>query len=477
MQATEAVVPEIVNVPSSKELTPIYTVKAKPKAEPSNHLTDLGNARRFVQWMGHDLRYCAAWGKWLVWDGRRWTTDDTGQVIERAKDVVRRLYNEAAFIGDATYREAWVKHALRSESQSRLQAMVGLAQSDEQVRVKPDDLDADPMMLNCQNGTVDLRAGELRPHHRKDLITKLAPVDFDLRARCPVFDRFIQRILGGSPELLQYVQRCFGYALTGDVGEKVLFFFFGTGDNGKTTLLEVIRAMLGDYAGQIPIETLMVKPQGGIPNDIALLKGLRFVTSSEVEQGQRLAQGRIKYLTGMNTIQARFLHREFFQFAPTHKIFFDANHQPYASASDTATWNRIKLIPFDVSIPEAEKDKHLGTKLRAELPGILAWAIRGCLEWQRNGLQEPDIVVGATQAYRDEMDTFREFLEDCCVLGPEQKTPLGTLYLKYQAWSEDSGEKPMTKREFGKVLLRNKNIAQVRSTGTRFWTGIGLRMG
>jgi putative DNA primase/helicase len=395
----DTVAAEVVEVLGTKELTPICTINVTQQPKSYDHFTDLGNAQRFVQWEGWELRYCSAWGKWLTWDRRRWAVDDTGQVFEKAKEAVRRMYNEACFIDDETHRGFYVKHALRSESEGRLKAMVGLAQSAEEVRVKSDQLDADGMLLNCNNGTVDLRTGELRRHRRDDLITKLAPVDYDPRARCPVFDRFIQRIFDGNVELLRYAQKCFGYALTGEVGEKALFFFYGVGDNGKTTLLEVVRAMLGDYAGQIPIDTLMHKPQGGIPNDIAQLKGLRFVTSSETEEGQRLAQGRLKYLTGMNKIQARFLHREYFEFLPTYKIFFDANHQPHASASDTAVWNRIKLIPFEVSIPDAEKDRRLGEKLRAELPGILAWAVRGCVEWQKDGLQEPDVVKNATQAF------------------------------------------------------------------------------
>jgi putative DNA primase/helicase len=458
-------------------LAPIYTVKVKPQPKSDDHFTDVGNAQRFARWKGPELRYCSAWGKWLTWDGKRWEVDDTGKVFEQAKDVVRRMYNEACFIEDDTYRGFYVRHALRSEGEGRLKAMVELARSAEEVRVKPDQLDADAMLLNCNNGTVDLRTGELRHHRRSDLITKLAPVDYDPRARCPVFERFIQRIFDGNPDLLRYVQRCIGYALTGDVGEKALFFFYGTGDNGKTTLLEVVRVMLGDYAGQIPIDTLMLKPQGGIPNDIALLKGLRFVTSSETEEGQRLASAKIKYLTGMNTIQARFLHREFFDFPPTHKIFFDANHQPHANASDTAVWNRIKLIPFGVSIPDAEKDRHLGDKLRGEVPGILAWAVRGCLEWQSDGLQEPDVVKNATQAYRDEMDTFQEFLEDCCVIGPGETTAINSLYLSYRLWAEGSGEQPVSKKQLGKLVTRNKSISQARTGGGRFWTGIGLRSG
>jgi putative DNA primase/helicase len=353
--------------------------------------------------------------------------------------------------------------------------MVNLAQSDEAVGVMPVELDADPMLLNCENGTLDLQTGELRSHSRQDLITKLAPVEYDPSARCPQFEKFIHRIFGGNAQLIRYVRMCIGYALTGDVGEKALFFFYGTGDNGKTTLLETVRQMLGDYAGQVPIDTLMLKPQGGIPNDIALLKGLRFVTSSETEENQRLAQARLKYLTGMGTIQARFLHREFFEFSPTHKIFFDANHQPLANSGDPAIWSRIKLIPFTVSIPDKEKDRKLGEKLRAELPGILAWAVQGCLDWQRHSLAEPNEVRSATQAYRDEMDTFKDFVEDCCVVTDGKSTPVSSLYTKYQQWCEGSGEPPVTKKALGRLIAARLGLEQSRTSLGRSWIGIGLR--
>jgi putative DNA primase/helicase len=413
----------------------------------------------------------------LVWDGSRWSIDDTGLVYRKAKDAIDRMHNDASRVADDAVRQICMKHVLKTESEGRLRAMVSLAQSEGAVGVTVGQLDADPMLLNCENGTLDLRTGTLGPHRREDLITKLAPVVYDPTARCPLFDGFIRRIFGGNKDLIRYVQRCIGYSLTGDITAKSLFFFYGTGDNGKTTLLEAIRQMLGDYAGQVPIDTLMLRPQGGIPNDIALLRGLRFVTSSETEEGQRLAQARLKYLTGMNTIQARFLHQEFFEFQPTHKIFLDANHQPQANSGDPAIWSRIKLIPFMVSIPDEEKDRRLGEKLRAELPGILAWAVQGCAEWLRHGLEEPAEVRDATQAYRDEMDTFKDFLEDCCVIGAEQTTPVTHLYNAYQAWCYGSGEQAATKKALGRLLTARCQVRQSRTAQGRSWTGIGLRSG
>ena len=460
---------------ATKEVTRIYTVGPNRPSIWNDHFTDLGNARRFIRLCGADLRYCSAWGRWLVWDDRRWRIDDTGQVYQKAKQAIECMHAEAQRIPDDTLRQACLKHVFRTESEGRLRAMVSLAQSDESVGVTPGDLDADAMLLNCENGTLDLRTGKLGSHSREDLITKLAPVAYDAEAPCPLFEKFIHRIFGGQDQLIRYVQACIGYSLTGDVGEKALFFFYGVGDNGKTTLLETIRHLLGDYAGQVPIDTLMLKPQGGIPNDIALLKGLRFVTSSETEEGQRLAQARLKYLTGMGTIQARFLHREFFEFQPTHKIFFDANHQPQANSGDPAIWSRIKLIPFEVSIPDEEKDRKLGEKLRAELAGILAWTVRGCIEWQRNGLAEPAEVQSATQAYRDEMDTFKDFVEDCCVVGAGQTTPVTSLYSTYQRWCDGSGEPPVTKKSLGRLVIARLKLSQSRTAQGRSWSGIGLR--
>jgi putative DNA primase/helicase len=431
----------------------------------SEPLTDLGNAKRFVERHGQDIRYCIQWDKWMVWDGKRWAIDTTGEIDRRAKETVRSMLEEASKTEDSGKRKELVTHAMKSEYEGHIRSLISLASTEAGIPVTPDELDRDPLLLNCENGTIDFQEKTCYPHCREDLITKLAPVNYDYTATRPLFDQFLARITGSDTELMAYIQRCIGYALTGDVSEKALFVLYGKGDNGKTTLLEAIRYVLGDYAGQLPIESLMAKRNDGIPNDIAQLKGLRFVTSSEAEQGRRLAESKVKQLTGMGTLQARFMYQEHFQFIPTFKLFLDSNHKPEVRGTDNAIWNRIKLIPFLISIPDEEKDRHLLDKLKAEAPGILAWAVRGCLLWRLDGLVEPKSVKAATNEYREEMDLFADFLEAEGTLDPGLEETAEDLYSRYKGWCTTQREWPISKKSFGTRLGDTAVLTQLRIPG------------
>ncbi len=423
--------------------------------------TDLGNARQLVARHGRDLRFCPKWNKWVFWDGNRWRIDETGEVERRAKETVVAIRN--------------VRHAKQSQSASRIRGMIFLARTEPGIPIGVDELDRDPNLFNCLNGTLDLRTGQLRDSRREDLLTKLARVNYNPKATCPIFEEFLARIMGNNEELIAYVQRCFGYALTGAVSEKAVFILHGSGDNGKTTLLEAIRHVLGDYAGQIPIESLMTRrSDGGVPNDIAGLNGRRFVTSSEGEQGKALAEAKLKLITGMGKLTARYLFQEYFEFDPTFKLFIDSNHKPEVRGTDNAIWNRLKLIPFNVSIPKAEQDKHLLEKLRTEAPGILAWAVRGCLEWQRNGLGEPSCVEAASKAYREEMDTVAEFVESECVLEAGLHATSDAIHSAYFLWCQEAGAEPLGKKVVG-TRLHEMGLESGKVGGQRAWKGIGLK--
>lgn len=438
------------------------------------NLTDLGNARRFIAQHGQDIRYCYAWGKWLLWNGTRWIKDDTGGIYRKAKETVARIYSEAANATDSEERKALGKHAARSESEARIKAMVSLTESEHGVPVIPSELDGDPWLLNCLSGTVSLRTGELLPHRREDLITKLVPVTFDMEADCPTWISFLHSIFHDNNNLITFIQKALGYALTGDTREQVIFFFYGAGANGKSTLIDVILSLLGDYALQTPTETLMLTDRGSISNDIARLKGSRFVSAVEAGEGRRMAEVLVKQLTGGDTISARFLHQEFFDFKPTCKIFLATNHRPVIKGTDHGIWRRIRLIPFTVTIPEEEQDKNLLDKLKAELPGILAWVARGCMGWQELGLGMPEEVKAATEGYRAEMDVVAGFIEECCHIAPYASVQASAIYETYRKWCIENGEDAQNQRKFGSALTE-RGFKRERGTGGRhFWKGLGL---
>jgi putative DNA primase/helicase len=440
--------------------------------------TDLGNSERFIMRHGADVLYCYAWSAWLAWADARWERGDGGKVHRLAKATVRNIYQEAGEAEDEQERKALANHATRSEAEARIRAMLELAKSE--VPVSPDDLDARPWLLNVQNGTIDLRSRHLQPHRREDLLTKLAPVSYNPEATAPTWTAFLERMLPNE-ELRAFVQRAVGYSATGDTSEQCMFINHGGGANGKSTFQETVATALGDYAMRAPTEMLLAKRTSGIPNDVARLKGARFVSASETEEGRRLAESLIKDLTGQDTITARFMRAEWFDFKPTHKLWLSTNHKPEIRGTDAAIWRRIRLVPWSVTIPQDEQDKGLAAKLRAELPGVLAWIVQGCLEWQRIGLQPPDEVRRATGRYRAEMDVLAAFIDEECVVADHASATAKALYSAYKTWCEDNGERPESQRRFGSRLKERGFESGRMTTGARKgaveWYGIGLSGG
>lgn len=427
--------------------SPPSTNDSAPPQRPRN--TDMGNSERFLAQHGENVRYCYPWGKWLVWTGSRWALDDSGTVHRLAKETVKALYVEAGAAETEEERKALASHARRSESATAIKAMLELARSD--VPISPEDLDAHPYLLNTPNGTVDLRTGETREHRREDFLTKITGADYRPDTPAPVWESFIERVLP-SPGLRRFVQRSAGYSATGDTSEQCLFINHGSGANGKSTFQEAIADALGDYATRTPTDMLMARRFNGVPNDVARLKGARFVAASETDEGRRLDEARIKDLTGQDTITARFMKGEWFDFAPTHKLHLSTNHKPEIRGTDHAIWRRIRLIPWSVTVPPAEQDKKLSEKLRRELSGILAWTVAGCLQWHREGLQAPEEVRKATGAYRAEMDVLAAFLREECATVEGESTSATLLFERYKEWCEETGEKSEKQRKFGERL-------------------------
>jgi putative DNA primase/helicase len=448
--------------------------KTAPPIEPGSYnLTDYGLAERLVHHHGDDLRHVFAWHRDLVYDGRRFALDETGEAVRRTKRTVRAVYVEAADEPDDGRRKALADFARKAEAKAKIDAALDLARSEPSIAITHGQLDADPYLLNVLNGTVDLTTGELREHRREDLITKIAPVEHDPAAEAPTWSAFLERVLP-SEELRRFVQRVAGYALTGDVSEQALFFLYGTGSNGKSTLVNTLMLALGDYAKQAAPDLLVVK-RGSHPTELADLFGARLVASTEVEDGRRLAEALIKQLTGGEPIRARRMREDFWQFPPTHKVLLSANHKPTVRGVDHAIWRRIKVIPFEVTVPDAEQDKRLPEKLRAEMPGILRWALDGCLDWQRHGLGEPPEVREATETYRAEQDVIGAFIAERCITAPHMSTRMKELYGSYAEWCEEGRETQANKRQFGDAL-KERGYEPARGTGNApVRKGIGLR--
>ena len=447
---------------------------------PQYETTDLGNAERLALQHGSSLRFCYQMKKWFVWDEKRWSIDDIGEVERRAKHTVSSIYSEAAIASDAGDTEKakkLAKWALSSQEAKRIRDMINLARSEPGLTVRPNELDTSPWLLNVVNGTIDLKSGQLLPHDRHHMITKLAPVEYHSEATCPTWEEFLYQIMDGNQRLVDFLQRSIGYALTGDVSEQVLFILYGSGSNGKSTFIGTIMAMLGtDYAMKASPELLITKQGQSHPTEKTDLFGRRFVAAIETEVGAKLDEAFVKEATGGDVIRARRMREDFWEFLPTHKIFLATNHKPVIQGTDHAIWRRHKLIPFVVTIPEDEQDKQLPEKLRAELPGILAWAVRGCLNWQDSGLGVPDEVRAATEEYRLEMDELGDFIGDRCVMGPEHQVTSNDLYNHYKTWCGENGYQPLAQRSLG-ARLAERGLVPVRigPLQNRGWTGLAIK--
>ena len=455
-------------------LTELSDVTIKQHEAYNYHLTDMGNAQFFADLHGENVKHCTIWNKWIAWDGKRWDVDKTAAVYRLAKKTVAELYKRAGDIEEQKAREALARHALASENENRINAMINLAESEPNIAVQPDIFDKDPWLLNVKNGTIDLRTGELKPHDRADFITKLVPIEYRPETETPLWRAFLNRIMDGNNDLIRFLQKAAGYSLTGLTNERCLFICYGTGANGKSVFLGTLLKIAGEYAKQVPKELLIKRRYGNEhPTVIADLLGVRLATTIETEKDNIFAESQVKWLTGGDRITARFMRGDYFQFNPTHKILMATNHKPIIRGTDNAIWDRIRLIPFNVTIPPEEQDKNLAEKLEAELPGILAWAVEGCLLWQREGLCPPPEVTKATEKYREEMDILADFFVDCCIIGPEHTEKNTDLYKTYCRWCEEQGEKPASQRTFSQSL-QERGYRNERTRNGRIWRGLRL---
>ena len=450
----------------------------QPTVATGLELTDMGNAQRMVRLHGATIRYVGNKDTWRVWNGVRWEPDVLGLLAEKAKATIRLIRQEAESEVDEDAKSKVLKWAHKSQNITRVRAMTALAQTEPGVGVTSNVWDSDPLLLNLENGTLDLVSGELATHRKEDLITKVCNVKHDPDAKSPLWESFVREILLDNEEMVSYIQRACGSMLTADTSDQVLFFFLGTGANGKSTFLNVLQRIMGTYGRQAAPELLATKRHGDSqhPTGIADLQGARFVVSAEIERGAYLSEALVKQLTGEDLLKARFMRQDFFEFRASHHIFIAANHKPIIRGNDEGIWRRIHLIPFDLTVPPEDRDRGLQGKLLAESAGILNWLVEGCRMWREDGLNPPEIVLNKTQEYRSTMDLLKEFLDSYCVLGPNADCLAKNLYDGYLEWAEEQGEVPVKRRLFN-MMLDERGFGRRRSGKGLHRTGIGLKAG
>ncbi len=442
-------------------------------------LNDVGNAVRFVNSHQDYFRYILERQLYMIWQDDRWIIDIYGvHAMALAKMTAVAIFQEAMSQTNLDVMRAVSRHANNSHNSARIKAMLEIAALDPLLCVPAIKLDADPMKLGVENGVIDLRTGQLEVNRPGMLITRYSEISFDKKAKCPIFIAFLKKIFNRDKNKIAFIRRVVGYCLTGQTNEQVYFFFFGFGANGKTTLLRVLELLLGsDMSKQTPAETLMAKTQGNKQsNDLARLAGVRVVIANEVEDGSLLAESLVKQITGGDTVTARYLFKEYFEFTPEFKLIIAGNHKPIIKSNDDGIWRRTVFVDFPVSIPKSEQDPDLINKLEAELPGILNWAMAGCLKWQKTGLAIPKSVAKDVNDYKEEMDWLGQWMADCCEVGKGYSERASALYFSYGQWAINNGIPVSSSTTFGRKLAE-RGMSKSRRSNGQWYKGVSVKKG
>jgi P4 family phage/plasmid primase-like protien len=452
-------------------------------------LTDTGNAERIVEACGEDIRYCHPHKRWYVWNGRYWEPDATAAIQQMTKDTVRSIHVEALKIIDDAERAKVRKWGTTSESAPRRKAMAEAASWELGVAIRPDELDTDPWLFNCENGTIDLRTGDLLPHSRDDFITRMAPVRFDLSARDERWGAFVRQVTDGDVEYGLFLQRAAYVSLSGSVTDKTFLFLCGETDTGKSTFVVLLSAAIGPYAGTVDFDAFLKRSYtGGIRSDIASMEGKRLVSSVEVDHGNKLSEGMIKLLSGGDKIQMQRKFENPWEASPTFTLWLAANEVPKIRTDDEAIWNRARFLPFD---HKPKKIDRTWTERMAADPGfraaVLAWAMRGRLGWQAQGIGSCSVIDRKTAEVRGDMDPLKEFWEDCCEFGPKLWTSSSRLQSALKRWSTRRDRPVINQSDLGRLLRKHKCRPETRdmtieaqdgtqqTRKTRGWLGLDAR--
>nr|WP_316624581.1 phage/plasmid primase, P4 family [uncultured Ruminococcus sp.] len=437
---------------------------------------DMGNAERFVDLFGESIRYCYTEKKWYFYNSLKWCIDNIGATERMADRSIKAMAAEMKIFAQTDadqgteMQKAFEKHMKQSRSNKSKKAM--LSEVQHHVPVLPNQMDKYRMALNTPSGIINLKTGVLNEHKPEYYFTKITAVDLSSAADCPRWKAFLDDVFNGDKDLILYVQKALGYSLTGSTSEQCAFFLYGTGKNGKSTFLDVVRDVFGDYAANIQPETIMVRNNSGsaINSDIARLKGARLVTSVEPNEGVRINEGLLKQLTGDDTVTARKLYSEEFEFKPEFKLWMATNHKPIIRGTDTGIWRRIHMIPFTVAIPDEKVDKNLPYKLKAEMTAIFKWIVDGTLLWQKEGLKMPRAVLDSVKEYRREMDVISAFINDCC--DESGCVAAKRLYAVYAQWADDNNEYCMSNTKFGVEL--SKRYQKIKTPQGMQYNGISV---
>jgi putative DNA primase/helicase len=447
--------------PKQDDAKPTHDKPTAPDGPPdiAPEFTEEALALAFAKQHAHDLRFVALWSRWFRWNGKHWAPDDTLFAFDLARKVSRH------------FAEQPKAPAARLTSAKTVAATVTLARADRRLAATAGQWDADPWALNTPGGIVDLRTGEARPAQPTDYMIRIAATAPG--GACPLWLQFLHRVTGGDGELIAYLQRLTGYALTGSTDEHVMAFLYGLGANGKSVFISTISGLLADYHRTTPIETFTASNVDRHPTELADLRGARLVTAVETEEGRRWAESRIKTLTGGDRIAARFMRQDFFEYVPQFKLLIAGNHKPGLRSVDEAIRRRFHLVPFSIIIPPAERDKHLTEKLRAEWPGILQWAIEGCLHWQHIGLQPPKAVTDATEAYLESEDAVVAWMDECGRRDPNAWHSRTELYANWGLWANKNGEYVISRKRFLESL-ETRGLTPERRKIARGFRGLQL---
>jgi len=438
--------------------------------------TDSGNAERLAALHKGSFRYVVKWKQFIVWTGTEWTVDECGiEMRKLAKDAVAAIRADAKAERDPKRSKLVLKWYAKSRSKFAREAMISLAQAEDGVGIAHERLDKDLYLFNCKNGTIDLKTGKLRRHRAEDLLTRTVPVKYDPDARCPRWEKFLKSVLP-DPAVREFLQRFVGYCLTGEVTERLFVVLHGGGRNGKSVLLKMLQYVLGPYAAAAPPGLLMAKKNESHPTEIAGLFGTRLAVASEVKKGRVFDEELVKRLTGNDRLSARRMHEDFWEFDPTHKLIIAANHKPRVKDASDSFWDRIALIPFHVRVEDNKVDRGLVEKLRAELPGIFAWGVRGCEMWRKAGLSRPESVVEATRAYRHDEDRVGQFFDyRLDFTDITQKATNHDIKRASVTWCKEIGmaypfsDRDLAERLTEKGCTREKNIGKEKERG---WRGV-----